>query len=287
MIWKHDDLARDLAAHLRRAQDRMVWIDMQLGPSGSMRPDVFTMAKSYSRPAPHAYECKISVADFRGDITSGKYLKYYENASLVTFAVPQGLITKADIPKGCGLIVRGDEGWRTIKGATSHPFRMTNDALMKLLIDGVQRLSKPAITQRDSSEWRIQEKIRKDIGKEVADFLTDSASVRRKLNVLKTQHNDLLKKNKDLEDQEDDIKERFKREAIQSLDADLAFCSHPYNQIRQALGIADSDKWRVREQLQKIANLATEDERMRAAAEALRGARSQIDRCLLNLGAKE
>ena len=45
----HDELAADLAAHLR-GERTMVWTDMQLGSSGSVRPDVYTIAKSYVRP---------------------------------------------------------------------------------------------------------------------------------------------------------------------------------------------------------------------------------------------
>ena len=69
--WGHDELAKDLAQHLACSNDRMIWLDMQLGPSGSPRPDVFTAPKSYSGFKPIAYECKVSVSDFRSDITSG------------------------------------------------------------------------------------------------------------------------------------------------------------------------------------------------------------------------
>ena len=65
--WQHDQLAEDLAAHLK-APDRMVWLNMQLGPRGSPRPDVYTIYKSYVRPQPTAYEVKISREDFRSDI---------------------------------------------------------------------------------------------------------------------------------------------------------------------------------------------------------------------------
>jgi len=80
--WGHDALAEDLAQHLR-SDKRMVWTDMQLGPSGSARPDVFTLDKVYSRPAPTAYECKISRADLRADTTSGKWQKYLQFAGAV------------------------------------------------------------------------------------------------------------------------------------------------------------------------------------------------------------
>lgn len=43
----HDELAADLAAKLRTDR-RMVWTDIQLGPSGSPRPDVYAIFKSFS-----------------------------------------------------------------------------------------------------------------------------------------------------------------------------------------------------------------------------------------------
>lgn len=70
MTWMHDALAQDLARHLK-APDTMVWCNLQLGPSGSPRPDVYRMSKSFVRPCPIAYECKISRENFRSDVTSG------------------------------------------------------------------------------------------------------------------------------------------------------------------------------------------------------------------------
>lgn len=115
MTWRHDDLAEDLADHLRGISDRMVWTNMQLGPSGSPRPDVYTLAKSFSRPRPMAYEIKVSLPDYRRDVTSGKWQSYLDYSSAVVFVVPAGLITKADLPAGCGLMTRSDKGWRTAK----------------------------------------------------------------------------------------------------------------------------------------------------------------------------
>ena len=60
---KHDELAFNLAMSLR-SEKRMVWTDMQLGPSGSARPDVYTLMKSYTQPNPTTYEVKISVIRF-------------------------------------------------------------------------------------------------------------------------------------------------------------------------------------------------------------------------------
>src|SRR6266571_2431143 len=95
--WTHDELAADLAGHLK-TPERMCWTDMQLGPAGSPRPDVYCIDKSFVSPFPTAYECKVSVPDFRSDVTSGKWSSYLKFAYRVFFAVPAGLVSKADVP---------------------------------------------------------------------------------------------------------------------------------------------------------------------------------------------
>ena len=101
----HNDLAASLAGHLL-GDGRMVWCDMQLGPLPSPRPDVYTIDKSYRHPKPTAYEVKVSVADFRSDVTSGKWQVYRRFAGAVYFAVPAGLASPSDVPDGCGLYTR-------------------------------------------------------------------------------------------------------------------------------------------------------------------------------------
>lgn len=171
--WGHDALAEDLANRLQEASDRMIWTDMQLGPSGSPRPDVFTLNKSFTKPMPLAYECKISVSDFRRDITAGKWQSYLRYASGVIFAVPAGLIDKADVPKGCGLMVRGAAGWKTVKGPTMSVPDMPRDFWMKLLIDGLQRLRREH-KPRSASAWLIQDKLRDKLGDRVARAVADT-----------------------------------------------------------------------------------------------------------------
>jgi len=135
----HDDLAADLALHLR-TEKRMVWSDLQLGPAGSPRPDVYAIFKSYTNPCPLAYECKVSLSDFRSDVTSGKWQSYLEYACGVYFAAEASLgVTKADVPTHCGLILRGEKGWRAAKKAVLNPVRIPQDAFLKLLIDGIER----------------------------------------------------------------------------------------------------------------------------------------------------
>lgn len=171
--WGHDELQEDLAAHLRGSRDRVVWTNMQLGPSGSPRPDVYTIPKSFSRFTPLAYEIKISTSDFRRDITSGKWQSYLQFAAGVIFAVPAGLIKKEDVPPGCGLIVRHDEVWRTVKGPTLKATdNLPRDAWIKLMIDGLDRQGhdpKP----RNLDQWAVQNTIRKKHGDLIGNALRD------------------------------------------------------------------------------------------------------------------
>lgn len=171
MTWNHNALALDLAEHLSASTDRMIWTDMQLGPSGSPRPDVYAINKSYSRFCPVAYECKVSVADFRSDITKGKWQSYLKYSCGVIFAVPKGLIDKADVPKGCGLIIRGENGWHSVKGATLTPApELPRDAWMKLLIDGTSRsLRQHTVSQ--INQKRVHEVVAKKYGQELSQLL--------------------------------------------------------------------------------------------------------------------
>ena len=179
--WKHDDLAHDLAQHLR-SDKRMVWTDMQLGPSGSARPDVYTLERSYSRPLPTAYEVKISRSDLRSDTTSGKWQKYLAYAGAVIFAVPDGLCTAADIPTGCGLMVRKAQTWRHVRKATRQSCVLPMDACMKLLIDGVSRTVGNRIPQpRRADLWRDNEAVRKKFGDAVARAARDLVGTQQQI----------------------------------------------------------------------------------------------------------
>ncbi|WP_205962900.1 hypothetical protein [Pararobbsia silviterrae] len=159
----------------------MVWTDMQLGPAGSPRPDVYAVPKSYAKFTPIAYECKISVADFRRDVTAGKWTKYLSYAAGVVFCVPQGLIGKADIPHGCGLMVRGAEGWHTVKGPTLRAVdNLPLAAWQKLLIDGVGR-QRAEIRDRASSVWGMSEQARTRLGDTVMRAVQDHARATTRL----------------------------------------------------------------------------------------------------------
>lgn len=181
---RHDELARDLAGHLR-ADRRMVWCDVQLGPAGSPRPDVYAIFKSYANPKPMAYECKVSVSDFRSDVTAGKWMTYLSYACGVIFAVEAGLgIGRDHVPAHCGLIVRGETGWRAVKKPTLSPVTIPQDALLKLLIDGVEREG----PRHRAASWDGATKaVRKAVGEDAARYVGDIDRARRDLEYTRSQ----------------------------------------------------------------------------------------------------
>lgn len=185
--WQHNALADDLATHLGAASDRMVWTNLQLGPSGSARPDVYTLAKSYSRPAPRAYEIKVSVADFRRDVTAGKWIAYREHAEQVYFAVPSGLVTKNDLPAEVGLLVRGPEGWRAMRAPKSRPVEIPVDTLLKLLFDGRAKQFGHAAPERGFSSYLATRELAKRWGEEAAQLVSDTINARERLARLQTE----------------------------------------------------------------------------------------------------
>lgn len=154
MTLSHNELAHNLATHLMN-DNRMVWEDIPVGRAGSIRPDVLTIEKSFSNPNPISYEIKVSVQDFRSDITSGKWKGYLDFSDGVVFAVPKGLITKNDIPTGCGLITFNGEFWNTVKRPTLQNSALDNELLLKLLIGGKERQTTTSIVKQRGFDERV------------------------------------------------------------------------------------------------------------------------------------
>jgi len=184
----HDQLANNLAIHLM-SDDRMVWEDIPVGKAGSVRPDVLTIQKSFANPNPISYEIKVSVSDFRSDVTKAKWRNYLDFSYGVVFAVPKGLITKADIPNGCGLMTFNGQSWNTVKRPTLNPSELGGELLLKLLIAGKEReTSRPIIKNRDFDKHAHHEALRKKFGKDFSSkiSLIDSYPEKKKeLNKLK------------------------------------------------------------------------------------------------------
>lgn len=208
MTWQHDALVEDLAGHLVGPR-RMVWRDMQLGPHGSPRPDVYSIEKSFCRPSPTAYEVKVSQSDFRADVTAAKWHSYLDYAYSVVFAVPAGLVKPEDIPAQCGLLVRGPVGWRLARRSTPVPRVIDQAALLKLLIDGVEREG-PKMRAKAWRDGAAQRDFAARFGATAARYVADAASVKQTIETAEYQAKRLLER---AEKEAGDIRQRAIQEA--------------------------------------------------------------------------
>lgn len=164
----HDQLQEDLACHLRAGTDRMVWTNTQLGPSGSPRPDVFTVNKSFSRFRTDCYEIKVSVSDLRHDVTSGKWQSYRKFGHAVWFAFPRGMTSLDLVPKECGIILRGDT-WRAARKPVPQVMdSLPRDTWLKLLMAPNEFTREPQ--PRHMDWWRAQDLARKKFGVDLAEL---------------------------------------------------------------------------------------------------------------------
>lgn len=173
---KHDELQEDLARHLRAGTDRMVWTNTQLGPSGSPRPDLFTIAKSFARFRADCYEIKVSVSDLRHDLTSGKWQSYRKFGHSVWFAFPRGMAPLELVPKECGVILRGDAGWRAARKPVAQVLdTLPRDAWLKLLMDLHPIDAHGHVRQlRTANEYKAEAILRKRIGNEIAELYSNA-----------------------------------------------------------------------------------------------------------------
>ena len=171
MALNHDQLAESLAAHLRANTDSVVWTNMQMGPSGSARPDVYAIAKSYSKFNAAAFEVKVSAADLLRDLASGKWQSYLKFSPTVCFAMAADLAKSHGdrVPRECGLIVLGEAGWRYRRRAINQPLaNLPRDAWLKLVIDGVEREAKRPRDRQARTEWMAERALTKAIGEHAA-----------------------------------------------------------------------------------------------------------------------
>ncbi|WDZ97958.1 MmcB family DNA repair protein [Herbaspirillum sp. WKF16] len=270
MKWSHDALAEDLAQHLRGKTERLIWTDMQLGPAGSPRPDVYSVPFSYSRFQPLAYECKVSVADFRADITKGKWTDYLRFACAVIFAVPEGLITKADLPAGCGLIVRSAAGWRTLKGPTMRPLEnLPLDAWIKLLIDGLPR-QLALLRESNANTYSMNLDIRERLGEQVGQLLRDRDYA----------FSNFTRETERLQKAGDDAHKAYEKrlaEARKDADAEASQSDSVRCELAQALGLdAGATIWQIRNAAQSAARQLGRDEVIASLRQQLRTIESAV-----------
>lgn len=125
-------LADDLCEHLNVSRDNLIcYTEMALG-DGIM--DVWALKSSWGDRDVRCYEVKVSRSDYWSDVNSGKYMKYLPYCRRFYFATPSKLVKKAEVPEGCGLITRNENGWRVVKPPTPHePSGLTQEVLLWLV----------------------------------------------------------------------------------------------------------------------------------------------------------
>lgn len=97
------------------------------------KADVVRIRPSYTRFCVDIFEVKVKRADFLKEIRTAKWKGYLEHCHRLYFASLSGVIDKKEIPDECGLIVRGQKGWKTIKLAKKRDLEIPAETLLSLL----------------------------------------------------------------------------------------------------------------------------------------------------------
>ena len=141
------ELQEDLAECLSDRGD-LTFTEIQLPHMNSSRADVIAMTPHrYSTKNIRIYEVKLNRNAWSSD---EKFQKYLQCCNSLYIACPKGLIKKAEIPEGLGLITRSDNGWRVVKSPrlNINPPKLDVDFILSLLYRGIEESK----SQRDLRE---------------------------------------------------------------------------------------------------------------------------------------
>lgn len=280
--WTHDALAADLAGHLRgMSKPAMVWLDMQLGPAGSMRPDVFTIERTYTALNTRAFEVKVSRGDFLADATAGKAQGYRSVAGSLAFAAPKGLLKREEIPDGCGLIERGESGWRWARRPViSRIETLPTKVWLKLLMDGIERAHDPRGERRRerANEYTQLRRAEQMLGVELGKLLRDRAAARYELEC----ETDRLKQETDL------LRVRRESRAAEeraALEGELKSLRAELTCLGAAFGLpkcSPMNAWQLH-QAMRNARPEADAQALKSVALDIAGARGKVQRALAEL----
>ena len=135
--WSHSGLIEDLCVTVNGSNDYICG-EVYAGSRFLERrpcPDALRIRMSYTRPDFAIYEIKVSRPDFLSDIRSDKWQTYLPYCSRFYFATPDiGVATIEDIPFVAGWMVRGANGWRTVKTPKVREFTPDFHYALALLI---------------------------------------------------------------------------------------------------------------------------------------------------------
>lgn len=106
-----------------------VWLNKE----GLGIADVISFDCSYVKFIVNIFECKISRSDFLNDLNSKKYEKYLPYCNRFYYACLKDVALVDEIPSGVGLMVKGENGWRTIKASKKRNVDIPQEALLSML----------------------------------------------------------------------------------------------------------------------------------------------------------
>jgi len=180
-------------------------------------PDVLVMHKSYRKPDVRLYEVKASRSDLQKDCRAGKWERYLPFCDRLYFALGPDVGEWESMlgHQNVGVMVRGKNGWKTVRAAPKNPHRQPfqEEVLLALIFT---RLSDP----RDSRLQRLEAE-RERLAKDAIRELTQ------------TRNRELKKFQAELNEREHELRlrsERLGREAIEAL--------------RKKLDLKSQDRWR-------------------------------------------
>ena len=142
----HRDLQVDLSTYLQSV-GYLTFTEIQLPGAEDLqstswlsgRADVVALKPhQYVRFSLQVYDAKVSRSDFLRDVNGSKWRQYLRVCHRFYFALPSGLVKVSEIPEEAGLIVKGDKGWRVVKGSLpNRPDSLDMSVILALLFKGV------------------------------------------------------------------------------------------------------------------------------------------------------
>ena len=130
-LFSRDALKGKLAMEGKFGAEAQEIIDREC--PGTQHADVVTIRPSYTKFCMDIFEAKVSRTDFMGDVKSGKWKGYLNHCHRFYFACLSGIAKIADVPREAGLYVRGDKGWKCVKGAEPRDITVPYETLMSML----------------------------------------------------------------------------------------------------------------------------------------------------------
>lgn len=196
--WTANDLAASLIAKLQL--DRHVVVrEVQLfdGPP-FCRGDLVAMERRGSgKPRVKVFEIKVGRSDFWADVRADKW-RAYRAAGPVYFATPRGLVTKAELPDGAGLIeMTEDRRWLWTRRARPEARDLQGppiELVRRLVLaawDQADMRARAEMRPRYFSDYMAAKNARTEFGRKVCALAADLERAERLIAYAEKQHREL------------------------------------------------------------------------------------------------